>query len=234
MTAEDDSVAPIVVEPSITSLKSIVSLPSTTSSLSVIPSDLSPPSPFPPRSFDIYRPKRLLFEKQLPFSHFPPSLFSNKTWKMMWLRRQELNLDSLTVTTALPPSKSQSRCSTPFRYEMEFTGYTYCVIIDPGKCHAGICIQCGSIVNIANLNTEEGKYVVDACQLIRDEYAFFPVHYQIGDGQGFTLADDFHHYSFSLVVLSTYCLIDKSPSGKTVLIYSILTLSGNYSRLWVS
>ena len=211
MTADDDSVASIVVEPSIASLKSIVSLPSTTSSPSVVPSDLSPPSPFPPRSFDIYRPKRLVFERQLPFSHFPPSLFSNKTWKTMWLRRQELDLDSLTITTALPPSKSQSRCFTPFRYETEFTGYAYRVVIDPGKCHAGIRIQCGSIVNIANLNTKEGKYVVDACQLVRDEYAFFPVHYRIDDGQGFTSADDFRHYSFILVVPSTYCLVNESP-----------------------
>jgi len=48
MTAEDNSVASIVVKRSITSLKSIISLPSTTSSPSVVPSDLSPPSPFPP------------------------------------------------------------------------------------------------------------------------------------------------------------------------------------------
>jgi len=211
MTAEDDSVASIIVKPSITSLKSIISLPSTTSSPSVVPSDLSPPLPFPSRSFNIYRPERLVFERQLLFSHFPPSLFSNKTWKMMWLRRQELDLDSLTITTALPPSKSQPWCSTAFQYKTEFTGYAYRVVINPGKCHAGICIQCGSIVNIANLNTDEGKYVVDVCQLVRDEYAFFPVHYWIGDGQGFTSADDFRHYSFILIVPSTYCLVNESP-----------------------
>jgi len=97
MTAEDDSVASIVVEPSIASLKSIVSPPSITSSPSIVPSDQSLSSPFPPRSFNIYCPKRLVFEGQLPFSHFPPSLFSNKTWKMMWLRKQELDLDLLTT-----------------------------------------------------------------------------------------------------------------------------------------
>ena len=107
MTAEDDSIASIVVKPSIASLKSIISPPSITSSLSIVPSDQSPSSPFPLHSFNIYRPKWLVFKGQLPFSHFPPSLFSNKTWKTMWLRRQELNLDLLTVST-LPPSKSHS------------------------------------------------------------------------------------------------------------------------------
>lgn len=209
-TAEEDSTASIIIKP-IASLTSIVSLPSTTSSPSIVPSDPSPSSPFPPRSFDIHHPKRLVFEEQLPFSHYPPTLFSNKTWKTMWLRRQELDLDSLTVTTIFSPSKSQPRCSTPFRYETEFTGYAYRVVIDSGKCHAGIRIQCGSIVNIANLNTKEGKYVVDACQLIRDEFAFFPVHYRIGDGQGFTSADDSHHYSFILIVPLIYCLVNESP-----------------------
>jgi len=47
--------------------------------------------------------------------------------------------------------------------------------------------------------------------LVRDEYAFFPVHYRIGDGQGFTSADNFHHYSFILIVPLIYCLVDKSP-----------------------
>jgi len=107
MTAEDDSIASIVVKPSITSLKSIISPPSITSSLSIVPSDQSPSSPFPLRLFNIYHSKWLVFEGQLLFSHFPPSLFSNKTWKTMWLRRQELNLDLLTVST-LPPSKSHS------------------------------------------------------------------------------------------------------------------------------
>src|SRR6266568_7290658 len=46
-----------------------------------------PPSPFPPCSFETYRPKWLVFKDQLQFSHYPPALFSNKTWKVMWLRR---------------------------------------------------------------------------------------------------------------------------------------------------
>src|SRR6266581_401159 len=176
-----------------------------------------PPSPFPPRSFETYRPKRLVFKDQLQFSQYPPSLFSNKTWKAMWLQRQEVDLDCLSFTNTLQPSNSQNLGSSPFQYETEFTGYAYRVVVDPDKCHTGIHIQCGSIINIANLNTEEGKYVVDACQLVHDKFSFFPIHYWIGDGQGFTSADDYHHYSFILTVPSTYIKVTKSPLFRLLL-----------------
>ena len=201
-TIKDGSTASDIAEPSETSLPSIASsicLPTSST------------SPFPPRSLNPYRPKRLTFEERLPFSQYPPSLFSSPTWKMMWLRKREVNLDPLTFTTTLSPSESQSQCSSPFRYEAEFTGYAYRVVVDPAKCHAGIRIQCGSIVNIAQLNTREGRYVVDACQLIRDGLLFFLVHYRIGDGQGFTSTDDCHHYSFILIVPSTYSSASGSP-----------------------
>ena len=129
----------------------------------------------------------------------------------MWLQRQEVDLDCLSFTNALQPSNSQNLYSSPFRYETEFTRYAYQVVVNLDKCHAGIHIQCGSIINIANLNTEEGKYVVDACQLVRDKFSFFPIHYWIGNGQGFTSADDYHHYSFILAVPSTYTKVTKSP-----------------------
>src|SRR5438309_4376867 len=93
---------------------------------------------------------------------------------------------------------------------MEFTRYAYQVVVNLDKCHAGIHIQCSSIVNIANLNTEEGKYVVDACQLVRDKFSFFPIYYQIDDGQGFISADNYHHYSFILAVPSIYAIVTKS------------------------
>ena len=129
----------------------------------------------------------------------------------MWLQRQEVDLDCLSFTNTLQPSNSQNLGSSPFQYKTEFTGYAYWVVVDLDKCHAGIRIQCGSIINIANLNTEEGKYVVDACQLVCDKFSFFPVHYRIGDGQGFTSADDYHHYFFILAVPSTYTKVTKSP-----------------------
>ena len=84
------------------------------------------------------------------------------------------------------------------------------MVIDLDKCHAGIHIQCGSIVNIANLNTKKGKYVIDACQLVCNKFSFFPVYYQIGNSQGFTLVDNYHHYSFILAVPSTYAIVTKS------------------------
>ncbi len=119
-------------------------------------------------------------------------------------------MDCFVSITMLPPLKSQPSHSSPFRYEMEFTGYAYYVVVNLVKCHAGIHIQCGSIVNIANLNTEEGKYIIDACQLIH-KGLFFSIHYCLGDGQGFTSADDHCHYLFILIVFSTYCLTTESP-----------------------
>lgn len=129
----------------------------------------------------------------------------------MWLRKQEIDLDSLTITTKLSPSGPPSLHSSHFQYETEFTGYAYHVLINPAKCHAGICIQCSSIVSIAHLNTKEGKYIVGACQLVREELLFFPVHYRIGDRQGFTSIDDSRHYSFILVVPSAYSSASRSP-----------------------
>jgi len=70
--------------------------------------------------------------------------------------------------------------------------------------------ECGTVVDIANRNTARGKYVVDTCQLVCDGLSFFPVHYCKCD-QGFTSADDFHHYSFILAIPSSYSSNADSP-----------------------
>lgn len=180
-------------------------------SLSVIiePSTSLPPSPFPLRSFTTYRPKLLTFEEQLSYGQYAPSRFTPDSWTKIWNGRK-VNLDNLSFTATLRTSKSRPPCSTSFRYETEFTGYLYRVAIDPTRCHSNIRIQCGTVVDVANLNTTRGKYIVDTCQLVRDGLSFFPVHYRECD-QGFTSADDFRHYSFILAIPSPYCSNKNSP-----------------------
>jgi len=125
----------------------------------------------------------------------------------MWSSR-EVDLDDLSFTIELP-SKSRLLHSTSFRYEAEFTGYFYRVAINPTRCHSNMRIQCGTIVNVANLNTARGKYVVDACQLTRDGLSYFPVHYREYD-QAFTSADDSRHYSFVLAIPSNFTSVSDS------------------------
>ena len=168
-------------------------------------------SPFPPRSFTSYRPNNLTFKEKLPFSHYSPSCFPTNAWKVMW-RSPEVNLDRHSLAIKVPNQQSQTAQSTTFRYETEFTGYAYRVIVDPAKCHSGIRIQTGTIVNVANINTDEGKYVVDVCQHIRDDLCFFPVHFREYDGQRFTSADDNRHYSFILVVPLLYSQVPTTTS----------------------
>lgn len=171
------------------------------------PSASLQPSPFPPRSFFAYRSKLLTFEERLSYGQYPPSHFDHVTWKKMWSSR-EVDLDDLSFTIELP-SKSRLLHSTSFRYEAEFTGYFYRVAINPTRCHSNMRIQCGTIVNVANLNTARGKYVVDACQLTRDGLSYFPVHYREYD-QAFTSADDSCHYSFVLAIPSNFTSVSDS------------------------
>ena len=168
-------------------------------------------SPFPPRTFTSYRPNNLTFTEKLPYSHYPPSHFSTHAWATMW-RKPAIDLDYHSLANRITIQESRIEYSTAFRYEMEFTGYAYRVIIDPAKCHSGIRIQCGTVVNVANLNTTAGKYIVDACQLVREDLCFFPVHFREYDGQRFTSADDTHHFSFILVVPSVYSRVIASVS----------------------
>ena len=178
-------------------------------SIIVEPSTSLQPSPFPLRSFITYRPKLLTFEEQLSYGQYAPAYFSSDSWKKIWNSRK-VNLDDLSFAAVLQTSKSQPPRSTSFRYETEFTGYLYRVAIDPTKCHSSVRIQCGTIVDVANLNTAQGKYVVDTCQLVRNGLSFFPVHYRECD-QGFTSADDFHHYSFILAIPSSFSSNTDSP-----------------------
>jgi len=178
-------------------------------SLIVEPSTSLQPSPFPLRSFITYCLKLLTFEEQLSYSQYAPAYFSLDSWKKIW-NSWKVNLDDLSSAAVLQTSKSQPPCSTSFRYETEFTGYLYRVAIDPTKCHSSIHIQCGTVVDIANLNTVRGKYIVDTCQLVRNGLSFFPVHYRECD-QGFTSADHFHHYSFILAIPSSFSSNADSP-----------------------
>jgi len=162
-------------------------------------------SPFPPRSLTAYRPKPHTPEGQLPFGQYPVSRFNGKAWKKMW-KRCEVNLNDLSHVVELCIPKSRTLRTTIFHDEDEFMGYRYRVLIDPSKCRVGLSIRHGTIVNVNNLNTEWGKYVVEPCQLIRGNIAFFPVHFREYDGQKFTSVEDSQHYSFILVVPSAYCV----------------------------
>jgi len=66
-----------------------------------------------------------------------------------------------------------------------------------------------TIINVTNLNTARGKYVVDACQLTHDGLSYFPVHYHEYD-QAFTSANDSRHYSFVLAIPSNFTSISDS------------------------
>ena len=66
----------------------------------------------------------------------------------------------------------------------------------------------GTSVDIHDLNKYNGRYIVDYCQLIRNDITYLPVHFREYHDQSFSSALDPQHYSFILAVSTELC---KSP-----------------------
>ena len=170
-----------------------------------MPSTTPRPPTFPINNYPIYYPRLLAPPEQLNFALYPPVRFPEKTWENMW-EGGTLVLD-LFVTATVPTLSDicRSPSDTYFQHETEFTGFDYRVQIDESRCHEPLVIKTGDIVNILNTNTQQSRYVVDLCQMIRDGRAYLPVHYRNYYGQGFTKASDPRHPSFILDIPTSFC-----------------------------
>jgi len=170
-----------------------------------MPSTTSHPT-FPINNYPMHYPRLLAPPEQLNFALYPPTRFPEKTWEKMW-GEGTLVLDLFVTATA--PTLSDichSPSDTYFQHETtEFTRFDYCVQIDENWCHKPLVIKTGDIVNIFNTNTQQSRYVVDLCQMIRDGRAYLPVHYCDYYGQGFTKSEDPCHPSFILDIPTSFC-----------------------------
>jgi len=65
--------------------------------------------------------------------------------------------------------------------EAEFAGIPWRLVIDPTHTHLLPEFRRGSIINIMGSNHEQGKYMVECCQLKRDGIAYLKVVFREGD-----------------------------------------------------
>jgi hypothetical protein len=185
-----------------------------TESLTVEPSTPSTLScahmPFPPNDYPTLFPAKLNPESRLNFALYPVTRFQDWYWEEIWTR-PTLVLDlyvkprevNLSHTHHLPTS-------TYFQPETEFIGIKYRVTIEADRCHRSQALEVrkGDTVDVCGTNRSHGRYIVEACQLIRNGHAYLAVHFHTFQEQGFTDTRDPCHPSFILEVPQSFC---KSP-----------------------
>lgn len=158
---------------------------------------------FPPNKYQVRRPIIHPPETAPCFALYHVTTFDHEHWKRIWAE-PSLILDPYVVP--LPNSDNQPRSiiSTYFQEEQEFMGIRYRVRVDCSDLEP-VIIRRGVSVNICNLNTRHGRYIVDTCQLFREERAYLIVHFREYYNQAFSDTRDSQHPSFVLDVPKAFC-----------------------------
>jgi hypothetical protein len=166
------------------------------------------PPIFPPLTYQSKECLQLNALERLPFAQYPVSHFSENEWEKRW-KLPPVVLDPCVVPTKYRgPDKQQTPMPTLFHPEDEFAGYAFRVVLDANKYQRKRNFKRGTSVDIHDLNKYNGRYIVDYCQLIRNDIAYLPVHFREYHDQSFSSALDPQHYSFILAVPAELC---KSP-----------------------
>ena len=152
-------------------------------------------APLPPATYPLVIPRPLCPGQQLNFALYSIFYFDQRQWQRIW-KAPPISLDKYLVHFDNPHLPQP----TYFHPETEFMGIPYRLKIDLGKCHDLQPLFQGNTVGVYDLNSRRHRYVIDSCQLIRDDVAYLIVHNRYFDDQGFTSVNDPRHPSFVLEV----------------------------------
>ena len=169
-------------------------------------------APYPPGICFVHTPNFNYPGERSVFALQPITIFMREQWDSIW---EKEGISLMKFLDRYKPISSEYDVSvrpTYFHPELEFIGIPYRLKVNSYKCCDFPMLNIGNTLDVHDINSPHGRYIIESCPLVRGGSAYLVVHFRYYENQGFTVVNDYRHPSFILEVPACYLWTVPLPS----------------------